>query len=309
MRKKKPAPSASKSSRGGQTPENVPPVLDRADPLRILLMSSYMRRVMDVLDFYEVVTRVVTIPIIGKYFFMPIVNLYGAKYHSGRAMPLRDVVPALKQSDSVVVSECACRVRLNNCNHSTRTCLKINSGAETELKVGDLRSERIDIDEAIRIVEKAYDDGLMLNVEWCIDPYTYSICCCCACCCVQRKLRFERGVKSGVMNSRWLPRFDPDSCADCGKCEELCPGKAISVVDGKREVDESNCVGCGLCEHHCGSGSIQLVAARPAAFSKERGFFYNFLIYLSCYFVLAPYFIVYMLLKGKKRERARDIEW
>lgn len=310
MDNRKPEPkSAAYTEDSGHSPKIKWVLKDRPDPFRVFLMGAYMHRVMDVLDFYEVLTRTVHVPLLGKYFYLPIINLYGAQYHSGRAVPLRDVVPILEQAKSVAVAECACRVRLDRCGHSTRTCLKINSGAELELKHGELRSERITVEEAVRIVEQAYGDGLMLNVEWCVDPYTYSVCCCCDCCCVQRKLRFRRGVVSGVMPSEYLPRFDMGACAACGDCEKICPGKAISIQDGERTVDEKNCVGCGLCEYHCPAKAIELYEARPAAFAKDRGFFHHFLIYISCYFVLIPYFIVYMLLKGKGRERAREVEW
>jgi len=284
-------------------------IKDRPDPFRLFLMGGYMNRAMDVLDFYEYSARTVRIPLLGPYFFRPIINLYGAKYHSGRAMPLRDIVHLVQDAKTLVVSECACRVRMNLCDHSTRTCLKLNSGAETELEKGDLKSEKIDTEEAVKIVTDAFDAGLMLQVEWCIDPFTYSICCCCPCCCSQRRLRFEYGIKSGVMNSEYLPEFDMDACTDCGRCEELCPGSAISVKDGLRIVDEQNCVGCGLCEHHCPAGAVNLVTAREPAVAKDYNIFHYFLIYISCFFVLIPYFLIFLMLKGGRRERARDVEW
>jgi len=282
---------------------------DRRDPMRVLFMGSYMSRAMDVLDCYDSLSKTVFVPVLGKYFFKPIINLYGAQYHSGRATPLRDVIPIVRQAKSVAVSECACRVRLNKCSHSTRTCLKINTGAEVELEKGDLKSECITTDEAVRIVEQAYKDGLMLSVEWCIEPFTYSICCCCDCCCVSRKLRFERGIESAVMCSEYLATFKTDLCADCGKCEELCPGKAISIVDGVRRADEKKCVGCGLCEYHCPAGAIELVEVREAKEPEDNNIFHYFLIYISVLLVFVPHFVIHMLVKGHKCERAREIEW
>ncbi len=272
-------------------------------------MGSYMNRAMDVLDFYESLSKTAYVPILGPYFFKPIINLYGAQYHSGRATPLRDIVPLLREAKSLVVSECACRVRLNKCSHSTRTCLKINTGAEVELEKGQLKSERIDIEEGIRIVEQAYKDGLMLTVEWCFEPNTYCICCCCECCCVTRKLRFERGIESGVMSSEYAPAFDMEACTNCGKCEELCPGDAISVADGKRVVDESKCVGCGLCEFHCTAAAIDLKVVREPAVAKENTKWHYFIVYFSILFVLIPHFVMFMLTRKEPRERAREIEW
>ena len=284
-------------------------LLDRRDPMRIFFMGSYMRRPMDVLDFYESLTKTIYAPLLGKYFFKPIINLYGAQYHSGRATPLRDVIPMIREAKSLAVSECACRVRLNKCDHSTRTCLKVNTGAEVELVKGQLKSERVAADEAIRIVEQAYKDGLMLSVEWCFEPNTYSICCCCDCCCVSRKLRFERGIVSAVMSSEYVPKFDMNACANCGRCGELCPGKAISVINGARIVDTGLCVGCGLCEFHCPADAVELIEAREPAVAKENNWTHYLIVYISSLFVLIPHYVIYLLVKRKPRERARAIEW
>jgi Pyruvate/2-oxoacid:ferredoxin oxidoreductase delta subunit len=146
-------------------------------------------------------------------------------------------------------------------------------------------------------------------VEWCVEPYTYSICCCCPCCCVTRLLRFDRGIKSGVMRSCYLPRFDGAKCTSCEKCTSICPGSAITVSPTGRTVDPEKCVGCGLCEHLCPSAAIELYEAYPQPEAIVKGLFHHYLIYVSTYFVLGPHFIMYMLLKHKKRERARDVEW
>ncbi|MFA6448207.1 MAG: 4Fe-4S binding protein [bacterium] len=282
---------------------------DLRDPMRVFFMGEYMSRTLDVLDFYETLTLTVHFPFLGQRFFKPIVNLYGEQYHSGRATPLRDVIPLIHEAKSMAVSECGCRVRSGACNHSTRTCLKINTGAEVELTKGQLKSERITNDEAVRIVEQAYKDGLLLSVEWCVEPNTYCICCCCSCCCVSHKLRYERDIKSGIMSSEYLPRFDEKACSGCGRCEEVCPGKAISVSNGARTVNEDLCVGCGLCEYHCAAGAIELVEAREATAAKDNNWFHYLIVYISILLVLAPYFFVYMTIKRNHRERAREIEW
>jgi len=303
-------------SPGGADPAH-PPYLkwslkDRPDPLRKILMGAYMGRAIDVIDFYEFLARTVRIPLIGKYFFKPIINLYGAKYHSGRATPLRDVLPLLAEAKSLAVSECSCRARMGACSHSTRTCLKINTGAEVEERKGQLKSERVDAAEAARIVSQAFDDGLMLQVEWCIEPYTYCVCCCCECCCVTRRLRFDSGIESGVSPSEYLAEIDAAACSRCGACERLCPGRAITIPQlgaGDPSVREKDCVGCGLCERHCPTGAISLRSVRPPAVARDRGWFHHFIIYLSCYLVLAPHFYVYLFLKGGPSDRSRPLDW
>jgi len=43
----------------------------------------------------------------------------------------------------------------------------------------------------------------------------------------------------------------PDECTSCGKCVEICPEGAITLVDGKPSVNEITCTGCGACIPSC----------------------------------------------------------
>ncbi|MBQ4289278.1 MAG: 4Fe-4S binding protein [Clostridia bacterium] len=49
-----------------------------------------------------------------------------------------------------------------------------------------------------------------------------------------------------------------DKCIACGTCEQTCPMGAISMGDGKYEIDENTCVECGACEAACPVGAIEL---------------------------------------------------
>jgi heterodisulfide reductase subunit A len=54
--------------------------------------------------------------------------------------------------------------------------------------------------------------------------------------------------------------IDPDICAGCQACIDLCPYSAIEF-DGRRRVsviNEALCKGCGSCAGHCPSGAAQI---------------------------------------------------
>ena len=47
-----------------------------------------------------------------------------------------------------------------------------------------------------------------------------------------------------------------DSCVACGACEAQCPVGAISMGDGKFEIDAEKCIDCGSCAAQCPTASI-----------------------------------------------------
>lgn len=54
------------------------------------------------------------------------------------------------------------------------------------------------------------------------------------------------GVKGGIEVS-WIP----DKCINCGICENICRTKAITINDGKIDIDKSKCNYCGRCTKAC----------------------------------------------------------
>ena len=48
-----------------------------------------------------------------------------------------------------------------------------------------------------------------------------------------------------------------DACVACGACEQQCPVGAISMGDGKYEIDPDKCIDCGSCAGQCPTGAIE----------------------------------------------------
>lgn len=50
-----------------------------------------------------------------------------------------------------------------------------------------------------------------------------------------------------------------DWCEGCGRCRDRCRQKAISIVDGRANIDQSRCVFCGYCARACPQFCIKVV--------------------------------------------------
>jgi len=63
------------------------------------------------------------------------------------------------------------------------------------------------------------------------------------------------GLESKRRKLRIMTRF----CKGCGKCLDACASSALSVVDGKAQVDEEACILCGYCAASCPEFIIRVV--------------------------------------------------
>ena len=61
------------------------------------------------------------------------------------------------------------------------------------------------------------------------------------------------------LHSRKREMMIHDYCEGCGKCAERCGQKAISIVNGRAQIDENKCVFCGYCARVCPQFCIKVV--------------------------------------------------
>lgn len=54
------------------------------------------------------------------------------------------------------------------------------------------------------------------------------------------------------------PKIDRKKCIGCGKCAEICPGKTITVTDGKAHIDPKGCIRCFCCHEMCPVKAIRV---------------------------------------------------
>ncbi|MBR2929986.1 MAG: RnfABCDGE type electron transport complex subunit B [Clostridia bacterium] len=49
------------------------------------------------------------------------------------------------------------------------------------------------------------------------------------------------------------------ACLGYGDCVQVCPEKAIDIIDGIAHIDPRKCIGCGICTRTCPKGIIHLI--------------------------------------------------
>ena len=54
------------------------------------------------------------------------------------------------------------------------------------------------------------------------------------------------------------PDVHTKDCIGCGKCKELCPAKAIEIVDKKAKISRKTCIKCFCCQEFCPVSAIKV---------------------------------------------------
>lgn len=170
-------------------------------------------------------------------------------------LPYDDVREILLAAKAFGLRDCICRLQQDHvgreCNFPVRMCLNFSSH-ERSPRPGDISQE-----EALALLERAEEIGLVHTVSNIAKGINY-VCNCCGCCCGILRGITEWGIASSVAHANYYVVIDPEECSGCGACIERCQVCAISDQDGIAIVDRKSCIGCGLCVTGCPDGVPQL---------------------------------------------------
>jgi electron transport complex protein RnfB len=111
-------------------------------------------------------------------------------------------------------------------------------------------------EEVSDILNKAQDDGLILQLENSQRPE--AVCCCCRDCCVFLTRYKKLPRPADMYLSNFYAEVDPELCAGCGLCVERCQMEARVLLDSVSSVDLDRCIGCGNCVVLCPSGANRM---------------------------------------------------
>ena len=161
----------------------------------------------------------------------------------------------------VAVAHCTCRMceqlEGRGCSHLMEVCIKFDDMAEYVIERGFGRE--ITKEEALEIIKKSDEDGLVHFIDNAQGDIKHN-CNCCGCCCWNLGAIKRREIpRDWIIATYFISEVDEKNCNGCGKCVSVCPVDAITIDDDLAIIDKNWCVGCGLCATRCKLKATKLI--------------------------------------------------
>ena len=166
------------------------------------------------------------------------------------------------------VSMCYCRHKKEhlkkNCDAPMDICMTFNNTADSLIRHGHAR--KVDRSEGMDLLQMAYDNNLVQFGEN-VQKRVSFICNCCGCCCEAMNTARRFALMNPVHTTNFIPQIDSQDCNGCGKCVNVCPVEAMTLVSANNpskpkmkqaRLNEDICLGCGLCAKSCDKNYITL---------------------------------------------------
>jgi len=190
--------------------------------------------------------------------------------HYGQPVPIEECEEIFDIATSIVRIPCPCRYEAGVKDDGY--CLAITTKpidryldeAFADYDAGpDLaKFQTLTKPEAVALLQRAEDEGLMHSVWTFVTPFIGAICnCSLEAGCMAMRITIEHDTPI-MFKGHYRAEVDVDACSGCAACVERCPFGAVAMAPGtgRAEVDREKCYGCGVCRSACAFEAISLSA-------------------------------------------------
>ena len=199
---------------------------------------------------------------------VPVEKSVAPEHHIPTYEELKKIIEDIKGPISVV--ECVCRqakaVMGEPCKQTIlENC--INFGDDAQYYIDNGWSREISKEEALEILRKNQEDGLIFEAGNSQKPEF--ICSCCGCCCgiISTLKEFPRPAQ--FVSSNYYAQVNSELCVGCGTCIDRCQMNAIKLKNDISKIITKKCVGCGNCVVTCPQNAINLVKKKKETIPPE----------------------------------------
>ncbi|MCG8572997.1 MAG: 4Fe-4S dicluster domain-containing protein [Spirochaetes bacterium] len=174
----------------------------------------------------------------------------------------------IKTAKYKAVGTCYCRHKMEHmgkaCSAPMDICMTFGGTAHSLIKHGIARP--MDEKEGMDLLNQAIDHNLVQFGEN-TQQHVAFICHCCGCCCEAMIAARRFGFLNPINTSHYLPNIQEKNCNGCGKCVNICPVEALSLVSAndpqqpqlrKARLNKETCLGCGVCVRNCPNKCLEL---------------------------------------------------
>ncbi len=163
---------------------------------------------------------------------MRVIPIETAIAGDSQCVPYEKISYYLDKYDTFSVSDCSCRksrrVLGQGCGHlEHEMCIQMGTGAEYYIRTG--RARQITKEEALEIIKRAEENGLMHqipNIEGAGE--SAAICNCCSCSCFAMRVATMFNAPDAI-RSNYTAQVNKENCVACGQCVENCPTNALRL--------------------------------------------------------------------------------